>query len=195
MSLGDLTNDEIIATLADGMLCQPDRCRDRVSNACTCALIAERFKEQAFRLVSCEEERDGLRELLDERTEDARQVGFESITAAIHAASRLDAIRSHVNDLKRHADDGAMWVIEEVERLLDSSRREAEPTPGPLLDGSSPQGQPATAQPEASVLSEKSGVVEKRQGSEVSGPQGKAPPVSDKLAASPSVVEIGSNKS
>lgn len=39
----------------------------------------------------------------------------------------------------------------------DSCRREAEPTPAPLLDGLSPQGQPAPRQPERSVLSEKSG--------------------------------------
>ena len=51
---GLLTDDEIVSTLADGLLCSPDRCRDRVPKACTCAFIAERFKEQAARLSAAE---------------------------------------------------------------------------------------------------------------------------------------------
>lgn len=46
----DVTNDELIEILADGQLCEPDRCSNRVPNACTCGLAAERLKEALGKL-------------------------------------------------------------------------------------------------------------------------------------------------
>ena len=46
----DVTNDELIEILADGLLCESDRCLSHLPNACTCALAAERLKEALGKL-------------------------------------------------------------------------------------------------------------------------------------------------
>lgn len=46
----DVTNDELIEILADGLLCGSNRCLGYVPNACKCALAAERLKEALGKL-------------------------------------------------------------------------------------------------------------------------------------------------
>jgi uncharacterized coiled-coil protein SlyX len=72
---------------------------------------------------------------------------------ASSAESRLDAVQAQLDAvmLEYCAGDMTPEQIENWAKSQHSCRREAAPTPAPLLDGLSPQGQPANGSPETVI--------------------------------------------
>jgi hypothetical protein len=113
-------------------------------------------KSFARSLLEAEAERDAAQSRLHQLSEDhshCEDLLHELGARASSAENRLDAVQAQLDAvmLEYCAGDMTPEQIENWAKSQHSCRREAAPTPAPLLDGLSPQGQPANGSPETVI--------------------------------------------